>query len=140
MEKPRAVRVLLALDLGHVFGADLADSGDLAVLDPPQAERAGDVAVLVEADRADHTLVLDRLAFLDEGQRLGELLLARMDRGRTFGSDFADRILDRRRLALARLGDGECDDGAGIIGAVGSRRVGLDAARELLEALVELFG
>src|SRR5262245_61818758 len=71
----------LRLDAVHVGGGHLADRGDFAVLDPPEAERAGDVAILVEADWADHAFVLDRLAVLDELDRLGELVLAGMDHG-----------------------------------------------------------
>src|SRR5262245_57621166 len=69
----------LHLDAVHIGGAHLADGGDFTVLDPPQAERSGDVAILIEADRADHPFILDRLAVLDELQRLGELVLAGMD-------------------------------------------------------------
>ena len=43
----------------------------------------------------------------------------------------ADRVLDRRRIRLAGLRDGEADDGAGVIGAVGGR-VGRIDAGELL--------
>jgi hypothetical protein len=39
----------------------IADGGDLAVLDPPEAERAGDVADVVEGDRPDDAFILDRL-------------------------------------------------------------------------------
>src|SRR5688572_26841661 len=42
----------LRLDLADLVGAHLADRGHLAVLDPPQAEWTGDVAILVERDRA----------------------------------------------------------------------------------------
>ena len=90
---------------------------DLAVLDPPQPERAGDVAVLVERDRADHAFILDRLAVLDELQRLGELVLAGVDHCRRSGSStlrIASLIAAESRLAGLR--DGEADDGAGIIG------------------------
>src|SRR5687767_14643737 len=61
------------LELVHFGGGHLTDGGDLAVLDAPQSERTGDVAVLVELDRPDHPLVLDRLAFLDQLESLGEL-------------------------------------------------------------------
>ena len=111
-----------------------------AVLDPPQAERAGDVAVLVEADRADDAFILDRLAVLDQAERLGELVLAGVDRLAAGRDDFGDGRLDRRGVALAGLGDGQRDDGAGVVGAVGGRRVRLDAAGERLVGAVEIFG
>ena len=54
----------------NILRRHLGNGGDLAVLDAPQAERPGDVAVLVERDRADHAFILDRLSFLDELDRL----------------------------------------------------------------------
>src|SRR5690349_557911 len=41
----------------HLVGAHFADCGDLAVLDPPQTERARDVAIFVETHPADNALV-----------------------------------------------------------------------------------
>ena len=79
---PRHCRPCLlqrGLDLAHLVGAHFARGHDGAVLDLPQAEGSGDVAILVEGDGADHAFILDGLAFLDEGKRLGEFLLAGMD-------------------------------------------------------------
>src|SRR5688572_17615210 len=129
----------LRLDLLHLVRAHLADRRDLAVLDPPQAERTGDVAVLVEADRADDPFVLDRFAFLDQRQCLCELFLAGMDRRATGRHNLGDGGLDGGGVSLARLGDGQRDDGARVIGAVGSRSVRLDAARERLVFPAEIF-
>src|SRR5262245_51636191 len=78
------------LDLGDLLGAHLARGRDLAVLDAPQPERAGDVAVLVEGDRADDAFILDRLAVLQQGERLGELVLAGVDDLAAFGNDRRD--------------------------------------------------
>src|SRR5688572_3835960 len=69
----------LRLDGVDVGSRHLADRGDLAILDPPQAERAGNVAILIEGDRADDTFVFDWLTVLDQLERLGESVLAGMD-------------------------------------------------------------
>src|SRR5262249_8056058 len=89
---------LYRVDLG---GGQRADSGDLAVLDLPEAEGAGDVAEFVEADRAYDPFIFDRLALLDELQRLGELVLAGMDDGAVLIDHLADRVLDCCRFAFA---------------------------------------
>src|SRR3954469_6881233 len=49
-----------------LVGAHLAQGRDLAVLNAPQAERARDVPVFVEAHGTDHALVANRLAVLDQ--------------------------------------------------------------------------
>src|SRR4051812_17657474 len=105
----------LRLDRVDIRRRHLADRGHFTVGDLPQAEGTGDVAVLVEGDRTDDTFILDRLAVLDQLQRLGELVLAGMDDRALRVQDLADRILDRGGIRLAGLGDGEADDGAGVI-------------------------
>src|SRR5205085_100228 len=64
----QAPRCLLQARLkrGDVVGAHGAGGRHFALLDPPQAERPGDVAVLVEADRPDDAFVPDRLARFDQ--------------------------------------------------------------------------
>ena len=52
----------------------------LAINDLPQPERAGDIAIFVEGDWADDAFVADRLAVLDQAERLGEPFLAGIDR------------------------------------------------------------
>src|SRR5262249_47765524 len=129
----------LRLDGSHVGGRHLADGGDLAVLDPPQAEGTGDVAVFVELDGTDDAFVLDGLAVLDQGEGLGELVLAGMDDRAVGIQHLADGVLDCRRIGLAGLRDGESDDGASVVGAVGGGVARIDVGETLVLG-VEVLG
>src|SRR5579863_7003615 len=71
----------LRLQRVDVVGRHFPDRRHLAVGDLPQAERPGDVAVLVERDRPDDALIADRLALLDEVERLGEVGFAGVNDG-----------------------------------------------------------
>src|SRR4029078_10868111 len=57
----------------HLFDRDRPVGHDLAVLPLPVARRTGDVSVRVELDRPGRAEILDRLAGLDQLERLLEL-------------------------------------------------------------------
>ena len=99
--------------------------------DPPEAERAGDVAVLVEVHRADDAFIPIGLPSLISCSA-GELVLAGMDHLAAGFDHLADRIADGGGLDLAGMRDGEADDGAGVIGAVGGGARRLEAAERLV--------
>src|SRR5437773_7350380 len=111
----------LGLDRVDIGGGHFTDGGDFTLLDAPQAEGAGDVAILIEGNRADDAFILDRFAVLDELERFGEFLLAGMDHRALGIEHLVDRVLDRSRVRFAGLRDGEADNGARIIGAVSGR-------------------
>ena len=85
-----------------VVGGHFAVGRYLAVDDLPQPERAGDVAIFVEGDGTDDAFVADRLAVLDQAERLGELVLAGKDRraGRVDGLVALGRTLQVRGIIL----------------------------------------
>src|SRR2546427_39737 len=62
----------LGLELVDLGRGHLPGRRDLTVLDPPEPEGSRDVAVLVELHGPDHPDVADRLALLEETERLPE--------------------------------------------------------------------
>ena len=81
---------MLAVDLleqrAHVFEREGAVDDELLALDVPDQRRAADVAVGVELDRAGRAGIADRLAFLDQRDRLLELVRPGADRRSPAGS------------------------------------------------------
>src|SRR5215510_11256430 len=81
--EPRAgrpgLRLELRLELVDVRRRHLPRRLDVTVLDPPEAERSGDVAEAVKLDRADDADIPDGLARLQEVERFPELGRAGMD-------------------------------------------------------------
>ena len=130
----------LRLHRHHVFHRHLADGDDFTVGDAPGAERADDVAVLVELHRADDAHIAHRLLLLDQLQRARKALRPGIDHLAAGLGDLADRIADGRGLELARMRDGQPEDGAGIEGAVGRRRAGIEAAAHRRVGLREELG
>src|SRR5262245_36480298 len=105
----------LRLELVDVRGGHLAGRLHVAVLDPPEPERTGDVAEPIELDRADDADVPDGLALLQEAERLPELGRSRVDHRAAGIEHLADCIADRRRLGLSGLRDREAQDRRGVV-------------------------
>ena len=97
-----------ALDLLDVGSALISPTVvTCAVLDAPQAERAGDVAILVEGDRADDAFILDRLAFLDEASALANSSLPAWIGSPPAATTSGIASLMAAASRLAGLGDGQ---------------------------------
>src|SRR5205823_5713536 len=126
------------LDRIDLFSRHFADRRHFAALNAPQAERSGDIAILIEGDWSDHAFVFDRLALFDELQSLGELVLAGVNDFAAGAYDLADRILDRCGVGLAGLGDCQAYDSTCIIRAVGRRVRGIEPRKSIIVA-VEIF-
>src|SRR5450631_1399179 len=90
-----------------IVGAHFANRRHFAIRDLPESERAGDVAILVEGNRANDAFIADWLAVLEQAKRLGKLRLSCVDDFAGFVSDREDSVADGDRILCRRRRDGE---------------------------------